>query len=474
ITPFGAAGIISGSSFLIENGAKSVLIDCGLFYENDGDNFNINNKAYSADILILTHAHFDHIGRVPLLVHQGFKGTIYSTIATKEFALESFYNGRGFELIKRKWAWSKTVKTNKKKTVIHWVDSCIENIKEVQRSKKDMTFAEVSKEYGGHFSLCKICLSFDTQKIEKMFKTVKYNEKVKLFNNFDFYLFDAAHIPGSAGLFFNIDGKKIVFSGDLGSGYSRLTGENTAPAKADFVFMEGTNAADIDDESKNTAYNGFRRDLTKALSNGKTIWITAFAFNRTQKVLYELKLMQDSGELSKKTAIYCVSPAANKISRLYDKEAKDSSNEWFVKDVYKNKTILPQNLKFASPKDFSNPLIIISAGGNEKSALGFINKFKKRGSVFLMIVNYLSPDNAISELSKDKALQNKIEIKKYGVFSDHPSAFELLRWLSNQDKETQIYLVHYDAKNFKKILKFFAGRNINLKETKILEKVVIK
>ncbi|MDR3049675.1 MAG: MBL fold metallo-hydrolase [Elusimicrobiota bacterium] len=471
ITPFGAAGIVSGSSFLIESGPKSALIDCGLFYENDGDNFSINPKAVKAGALILTHSHLDHIGKVPLLIYQGFKGTIYSTPATKEFVLEFFSNGSGFDLIKRKWAWSKNVKAGDKKAIVHWIDSCIENIKKVQWSQKEAVISEVRREYGINFSFCKICLNLDTQKIANMFKTSKYNEKVKLFDNFDFYFFDAAHIPGSASLFFNIDGKKIVFSGDLGSGYSRLTGQSQNAPKADFVFMEGTNSANIEDDA---AYDSFHSDLKRALAQDKSVWITALAFNRTQKVLYELKLMQDDGEISKNIEIYSISPYANKINRLYDEEVKNKANDWFVEDIYKNRTVLPKNLKFTAPKDFSKQFILLSASGNEKTAANLIKRFQKRGSVLIMSTNYLSEDNILLKIPYSNSQADKIETKKYGVFSDHPNVFELLRWLSNQDKNAQIYLVHYDVKNIRRFLRFFADKNINLKETKILEKVVIK
>ncbi|MDR3243707.1 MAG: MBL fold metallo-hydrolase [Elusimicrobiota bacterium] len=473
VTPLGAAGSISGSSFLIESGSKSVLIDCGLFYDNDGDNFTVAVKAANANALILTHAHLDHIGRVPLLIHSGFKGSIYSTTATKEFALESFRNGSGFELIKRKWAWSKE-NSKSKKAVLHWIDACIDNVKEVSKIDKEMTIAQARKQYALPFSLCNICLNIESENIEKMFVTVKYNESVKLFNNFSFHLIDAAHIPGSAGIFFNIEDKKIVFSGDLGSGYSRFTGKSAPADKADFVFMEGTNAKDFSANIADSSYQSFHNDLKKAADGGKLIWISALSFNRMQKVLYELKIMQDNSLISKQIDIYSISPTANRISRLYEKQISGGARDWFIEDVYKQKTILPQNLHFSYPKDFSKQMILLSASGDEKSTQRFIKRFKKRGSVLFMTVNYMDFQSAAAKLARDNDLKEAIEVKKYAVFSDHPDAFELLRWLSNQDKETKIYLIHYNEEEFKEISKFFASKGFEIRQTKISERIIIK
>jgi metallo-beta-lactamase family protein len=470
VTPFGAAGVVSGSSFLIDYNGKSAIVDCGLFYGNDGDNYKMPSLLTKASFLILTHAHLDHIGRIPLLIHSGFKGKIYSTKPTKQFTLDSFKNGSGFDLIKLKWAWDKNMS---KRNVIHWQTECIKNIKNVVWSDDKYTLGEIRNRTGIKFSLCKICLNIDAEKISDLFIDVPYNKEIKLSDKYSFSFINAAHIPGSASIFFKIDDIKIVFSGDLGSGYSKLTGQNLPIAKADYIFMEATNASSEGKILKEEAYNSFHSDVIRALNEKKIVWINALAFNRTQKVLYELKVMQDKGELSKDIEIYSASYGANKVSRLYEREARENKSEWFVEEIYKKKSILPVNLYFKAPSVFFKPFIMLSASGDESMTRKFINTFLKNGNrASIMAVNYLNSENPIELLYNEK--NSMLAVKKYGVFSDHPDAHGLLEWLSNQDINSNIYIVHYEHKDFLKIKSFFAKNNIKINGTKFQERILIK
>ena len=113
VTAYGAAEIVSGSCFLVETQEESFLVDCGLFIGEDNEiysNSELPGELVKAKALVLTHAHLDHSGRIPLLVSKGFRGKIYSTPATKELALSLFRNRNGFDIIKRKWFWSKLQK----------------------------------------------------------------------------------------------------------------------------------------------------------------------------------------------------------------------------------------------------------------------------------------------------------------------------------------------------------------------------
>ncbi|MDR3253422.1 MAG: MBL fold metallo-hydrolase [Endomicrobium sp.] len=110
VTPYGAASTISGSCFLLETGNLKFLIDCGLFMTDESNsaagaefnNLQIQPELIKAKALFLTHEHLDHSGRIPLLIHRGFKGNIYSTLATKKLVISLFKERNGFDLIKRK------------------------------------------------------------------------------------------------------------------------------------------------------------------------------------------------------------------------------------------------------------------------------------------------------------------------------------------------------------------------------------
>lgn len=100
VTYFGGAQRVSGSCALVKTDKHSVIVDCGTFYEEDGlpvDNKNINSVLINADALVLTHAHADHAGLIPLLISKGFKGNIYCTSATKKIVFELYDDGWNFE-----------------------------------------------------------------------------------------------------------------------------------------------------------------------------------------------------------------------------------------------------------------------------------------------------------------------------------------------------------------------------------------
>jgi metallo-beta-lactamase family protein len=110
--------------------------------------------------------------------------------------------------------------------------------------------------------------------------------------------------------------KFFYFPEILGSGYSRLNGEFDIPEKVDLIFMEAI-YTEYRHKDGMEQYELFRNDLKKALAAGKTVWISSLSFNRTQKVLYELKLMQDDGSLSKKIPVYSISSSVNAMTTLY-------------------------------------------------------------------------------------------------------------------------------------------------------------
>ncbi|MDR1940913.1 MAG: hypothetical protein LBQ47_01125, partial [Endomicrobium sp.] len=264
---------------------------------------------------------------------------------------------------------------------------------------------------------------------------------------------------------FEAGGKKIVFSGDLGSGYSRLTGLPDIPQKADALFIEATYADDR--HSLNFKdYEVFRKDLIKSVSKGKTVWIPALAFNRTQKVLYEINLMQKEGLLSKDIPVYSVSPSANVMNALYQKEALEKSGGWFLPEVYNGGSVLPKGLRQQMVRGYDAQMILLSASGDmdygmsEKLAPVMLAK----KDVSVMIVNYVSPQSAAARLLSGEyksKIKSKALVKKYDIFSDHPDFSGISRWLENQDKDAFIYIIHssrQNSLNMKKLLED-AGRS---------------
>lgn len=490
ITPYGAAGRVSGSCFLVEVSGKNIIVDCGIFMEDfpgediDTLNSEIPDEIIKADALLLTHAHLDHSGKIPLLINKGFSGKIYSTQATKEIALNLFENRNGFDLIKRKWFWSvaqiQKARDHNFRVIAHWTDNCRRNIKNIEECKELNSIGDIESQEGVPFLVCKNCCMEETLNIEEFFETLDYNSEYELFENIKIKFINAAHVPGSASIILEAENKKIIFSGDIGSGYSRLNGSFDVPEKADIVFMEATYADKKSDLSMSD-YDIFRNDLTNALKKDKLIWIPALSFNRTQKILYELMLMQESGQLAKDIPIYSISPSANALNILYKKEADKKEGKWFTEEVYQKDSIFPKNAKMQMLRNTDAPMIILSSSGDMSKGMskGLIDKLVPRKDVSIMIVNYVGPNTYAGMLLAGKSISKHIKknasIKKYDIFSDHPDFKMIQKWLESQNKEVQIYLIHSSQENANKMKNLLLKKNwknINLAEYK--EKILVK
>ncbi|MDR1417958.1 MAG: MBL fold metallo-hydrolase [Endomicrobium sp.] len=468
ITPYGAAETVSGSCFLLEGINSSIIVDCGLFMpEGIGNteykNRHIDSKLIKAKALCLTHAHLDHSGKIPLLINSGFKGKIYSTNATKEIALELFKCRNGFDLIKRNWFWSlsqqKKAKHKKSFIVAHWRPECKNKIKSLKYSKDTSYLDDLEKQESAKFLLCKNCCQLETQEIEEYFVTVEYGLENSLSENLTVKFINAGHIPGSASLMFTLDNKKVLFSGDLGSGgYSRFNGMFEVPERADLIFMEATYGSSIKKSSQQ--YEVFRKDLIKAVSNNKIVWIPALALNRTQKILYELKLMQEEGLLSKELPIYSISPSANAITALYQKElsSSQSQKDWFLENVYQEGSILPKEAKLQMLRNYDKQMILLSSSGDMDRGKSYqlTPKMLLNRNVFVMLVNYVSPLSNAGLALKGKVLHDGTRsiasVKQYDVFSDHADFDMLQKWLQKQNKNTKIYIVHSSKQHLRDVI----------------------
>ena len=491
VTPYGGAGTVSGSCFLVETDSASVIIDCGIFMGNaeepggaEQKNAELDEKLIKADALVLTHAHIDHSGKIPLLIHKGFKGKIYSTEATKELAIAMFKNRNGFDLIEREWFWSESQKlkaqAKNSSPVIHWTDFCKRNIKVVEYCGEKMSLSEVEKNQGVDFTLCRNCCETAAEGLAQYFVTVKYGQETVLPGGIKATFINAAHVPGSASIVLNVADKTILFSGDLGSGYSRLNGEFDIPQKADMIFMEATYAAE-NSRFDMSAYEKFHDDLQKALEQGKTVWIPSLAFNRTQKVLYELKLMRKSGKLPKNIPVYSISTSANFLTSLYQKEAAKGEGDWFTKEVYDAKSVISKDVKLQMVRSYDKQMILMSSSGDldmGRSKL-LIPMLVPRKDVFIMIVNYAAPSSSAGKLLSGKKISKEIKkgatVKKYDIFSDHPDYPMLEKWLANQDKDADIYLIHSEEKNIPKIKKLMRKKGwTNVKGAAAGEKALLR
>jgi len=481
---FGGAGRVSGSCALLKTNDSSIIIDCGNFYDEGilkSENFFIDKKLINADAMIVTHAHNDHSGRIPQLISEGFSGNIYCTDATKKIIFEMYNDGWNYQDVKKKYFWSKNKKDkiefyeSKQNLTLHWYKECRKVVRNIQQSKEPISIEELQNKYKIKMKICRKCLEQDLEEMKKQFVSVNLKENTDLTDKINFSLYNAGHITGSASVLFNIYDenkiKTVVFSGDLGSGYSKITPEKDIIPKVDYVFVETTYGGAKKNVS-NADYEKFQKIIANALKNNKIVWIPSLSLHRTQKVLYEIKQAQANGLIDDDITVYSLSPSSNGLTQQYENEVSSHfKNGWFKEEVYQIGSFLPTNYVTKKPKEFAGPSIVISASGmmDQGVSLGLVDKLLPLENVEVCLVSYASPKTPAGKLKKGvKTIRTKYgstkvnaKINIFDIFSDHPDIDELMYWLSNQDSTTTIYLVHGENNILKKSQNLYKQKGFN-------------
>lgn len=282
LTFWSGVGTVTGANFLIEFNNKKILVDCGLV-QGGKDDMRWNRKPFGynpseIDTLFVTHAHLDHVGRIPKLVKEGFKGTIYSTPETKALA----------ELI---------------------LEDAVNILEKDAREDGVLPMYEEQ----------------DIANAMNLWKTISYHTETNL-GDFSVYLKDAGHILGSSMIIFSYNGKKIAFTGDLGNSPTPLLPDTERIEDADYMVMESV-YGDRNHEPKEMRKKRLEEIIKETIKRGGTLIIPAFSLERTQVILYELNQLIEEKTVPS-VPVYVDSPLATKITEIYK-----SSYSLFNEDI---------------------------------------------------------------------------------------------------------------------------------------------
>jgi metallo-beta-lactamase family protein len=262
----GAAGEVTGSCFLLETTDARILIDFGM-HQGTRQSEERNRRpppldAPNIDAVILTHAHIDHCGRLPLLPGAGFRGPIFATPATIALA----------EILLRDSA---------------NIQSADNERTNIRRRRADLAPVQPLYEIE------------DVEAVLKLFRPLPYWEERQIASGIVARLVDAGHILGSASVELVVDdggrSRTIVFSGDIGPSDARLMRNPTQLRKADILVLEST-YGDRNHRSRADTRQEFRELLTEAAAGSGKVLIPAFAVGRSQNMLYEIGCMHRAGE----------------------------------------------------------------------------------------------------------------------------------------------------------------------------------
>ncbi|OGI85520.1 hypothetical protein A3A05_03720 [Candidatus Nomurabacteria bacterium RIFCSPLOWO2_01_FULL_41_12] len=324
ITFCGGTGSVTGSNFLLEIEDKKFLIDCGLIQGMKlADDINWDPFPYDSkeiDILFISHAHIDHLGRIPKLIHEGFRGKIYSTKPTKALALPM-----------------------------------LEDTADILGKNKDL-------------GLDKIYTPENIKSALSQWVGFDYHEKIKIAENLEVSFLNAGHILGSAMTLFIYNGKKILFTGDLGNSPSPLLPDTEKVTDIDYLIMESV-YGDRNHESRDDRRKFLEETIEDNYKRRGTLVIPTFSLERSQELLFELNTLVENNRIPV-MPIFFDSPLAIRLTEVF-KQFKSYLNENAQKAMSHDKYLfdfpgLHNTLKSEESKminNVPNPKIVIAGSG---------------------------------------------------------------------------------------------------------------
>jgi metallo-beta-lactamase family protein len=431
LTPFGAAGEVTGSAYLVETDRMTIIVDFGMF-QGDKEDEARNTvpgriRRANIDAVIVTHGHLDHTGRLPLLTRQGYRGPIYATAATIDLVriiLSDSAEIQESDFIRRK--------------------------RRADRENRD-----VDREDHPIYDLR------DVHRTMRLFHTVDYGTPVKVAENVIATFHEAGHMLGSASVelvLHDEGGFRLLFSGDIGPRGLPFLRDPEPPTHIDAVVMEST-YGDREHRSLAETEAEFASIIETAVKDKGKVFIPSFAIGRAQNILYYLAELVRRRQIPR-VPIYLDSPMAIEASELYaryhdlfDEEATD-----LVEDGQLGRDL--RTLRFCESAEQSKainrkkgPFIVIAGAGmcNAGRILHHLRNNIEDDNSHIVIVGYQAVgslgrylvDGAHRVRVLGEWKQVRAKVHTLGGFSAHAGRKELIQWAhSVSGGSTRFILTH--------------------------------
>lgn len=414
---FGAAGTVTGSKYLLTVKGKRILIDCGLF--QGFKQLRLRNwtpfpfDVRRLDAVVLTHAHIDHSGALPLLAKQGYSGPVYCTEATRELC-----------------------------------EIMLPDAAHLQEEEANYANRHA---FSKHSPALPLYTADDANRSLALLKPVAFDEPLILAGGLSVQWCRAGHILGSASLSFDIDGRKLVFSGDLGRPDDAVMKPPTPLTVADWLVVESTYGnrkhSDID------PVEAIFKILDATIKRGGVLVIPAFAVGRAQSILYYLYCLQRAGRIPQ-VPIYLNSPMAVDATYLFKRHGDEHH---LSPDDYQGMCQMVRIINTPEESRRLNtlhgPMVIVSASGMATGGrvLHHIKQFGPDKMNTILFAGFQAAGTRGAKL-----VEGATEIKMFGEYvpiraevanldclSSHADYSEIIDWLRRVKIEpVQIYITH--------------------------------
>ncbi len=419
ITFHGGAGTVTGANFLLEIDGKKILVDCGLTQgirladEINWDVFKYNPK--EIDLLFVTHAHIDHLGRIPKLIAEGFQGKIYSTKPTKSLATPMLNDTAGI------------LKKNK------------------------------------NFDLTKIYSPENIRHSIALWEGIEYKQTLKITENLKVSFLNAGHILGSAMVLFVYNGKKILFTGDLGNSPSPLIPDTEKITDVDYLIMESV-YGDRNHESKKDRRKFLEKTIEDNYKRKGILLIPTFSLERSQELLFELNDLVENHRIPR-MPIFLDSPLAIRLTEIF-KQYKNYLNAKVQKVLSEDDYLfdfpgLHSTLHSEESRKINtvpNPKVIIAGSGMSSGGriVHHEKKYLPDPNNTLLLIGYQSvgsPGRLIQEGVKTVRIAGEyVTVRSHLVtifgYSGHKDSDALLNFVSDmQDSVKKVFVVMGEPKS---------------------------